>query len=180
MNKNVVRMTGVGFVNAPQSESVEVPEAALPPPSSVELLKGRLGRRIVPVIWENTDTGEALRIDVKVLRAGEIMLIAKDILILTDEPPNNAEAEAQAIIDGIEEMHERVRTSPQMDSVSKMRMYATAIVAEAVVDKEIDADLISQFPMGFLIALYNAALDREVDGDSTVDNFPEVADDPGE
>lgn len=163
--------------------------------SSIHLIRGRLGRKIWPVTLEDAETGECITIEIKQLRPGETALLSQDKLpVLRSEFPDfTAHVDALPLPPDAQpgggEFWQKVSKitsnlgNPDEDTsvweaVQFTHRYQAEVVAEAVVDKQIDLDLILGFPRAFLQTLYEVATGSLAK--TTVDTFSDVGEEAGE
>ena len=163
--------------------------------SSIDLIQGRLGRKIVSVTFEDAESGELITIEIKQMRPAELMLLSEDRLpVLRSEHPDfvarvdreplpagvkpgpNAFWKKIGEIDITEDNADE--DASVWDAVQFMHRYQAEIVSEAVIDKRITLELLLGFPQALLQTLYEVATGSFEA--TTVDNFSEVDEEAGE
>ena len=163
--------------------------------SSIDLIQGRLGRKVVPVTFEEAESRQLITIEVKQMRPAELMLLAEDRLpVLRSEHPDfvarvnekplpaggtpgpNAFWQKLSDIDITADNDDE--DASVWEAVQFMHRYQAEIVSEAVIDKRINLELLLGFPQALLQTLYEVATGSFKA--TTVDNFSEVGEEAGE
>lgn len=163
--------------------------------SSIDLIRGRLGRKIVSVTFEEAESRELITIEIKQMRPAELMLLSEDRLpVLRSEHPDFvARVDREPLPAGVKpgpnafwkKIGEIDITADNYDedasvweAVQFMHRYQAEIVSEAVIDKRINLELLLGFPQALLQTLYEVATGSFKA--TTVDNFSEVGEEAGE
>ena len=168
--------------------------------SSIDLIRGRLGRKIVSVTFEVSESGEVsksgefITIELKQMRPAELMLLAEDRLpVLRSEYPDFAahvdkKPLPAGVTPGSNDFWKKIgdiditadnddEDASVWEAIQFMHRYQAEIVSEAVIDKRINLELLLGFPQALLQTLYEVATGSFKA--TTVDNFSEVDEEAG-
>lgn len=171
----VVRVTGQGFTNI---EEEQMSDNSISPKrtSDISKIRGRLGRTIVPVIFEaENEDEEDIVIEMMVLRPGELVVgvgtafgkVSMDLASQLDSEDLSKEEMSPLVL---EKFNERGATQMLKD----FEDYQVEIISVAVVDKDITKDIIAGFDREVITVLYQTAMGgagSDALNPSTVDTF---------